>query len=387
MKQINRFVPKTENSFFLFGPRGTGKTIWTQQEFPHSLWIDLLSPKVLSRYINSPDYLREKILAEITNESKPPFSVVIDEIQKVPELLDVVHSMIVAFPQIQFILTGSSARKIKRQEVNLLGGRAILRNMHPFLASEMGDIFDFNKCLQVGMLPVVWGARQLQETLDSYVQVYLEEEVKHEGLVRNSTLFSRFLQMASFSHGSVPNMASIARECGSSANGVKSFFEILEDLLLCFFLPIFTKRAKRILVSRAKFYYFDVGVYRSLRPKAILDMPAEIDGLALEGFIAQHLRAWCDYSAGKHKLYYWRTKSGVEVDFVLYGESGIFAYEVKNTDHIKQEHLRHLKAFGEDYPEAKLTFLYRGQEALMKGNILCLPCEQFLRKLVPNEGL
>ena len=389
MQTCKRFLEASKNSFFLFGPRGSGKTIWLREQVASPLFfIDLLDENILCIYEAHPSLLREQLLAERKLQADKSFVVIIDEIQKLPALLDVVHRLIVDTSSFQFILTGSSARKIKRQNVNLLGGRASLRHMHPFMASEMGAYFDLKKTLQLGFLPVVWDAKAPEDTLKGYVSIYLQQEVKHEGFVRNVGTFSRFLEIASFSHGSVPNMNAIARECGVSAVSVKNYFDILEDLLLCFWVPVFSKRAKRILVSKPKFYYFDTGVYQSLRPKGILDVSVKDEGAALEGMIGQHLRAWCEYSEGEHKLYYWRTKSGVEVDFIVYGEKEFCAFEVKNTTRVRSEDLRHLQLFREDYPEAKLYFLYRGSETRQLPNgIFCLPCERFLVECRPNKML
>jgi predicted AAA+ superfamily ATPase len=255
--------------------------------------------------------------------------------------------------------------------------------MHPFMAAEMGSQFQLSWALQYGMLPVVWGARHPADTLKSYVGTYLEEEVKNEGLIRRAKPFARFLSTASFFHGSLPNATSIARECGVSQPTVQTYFEILKDLLLSFHVPLFTKRAKRILISanRMKFYYADIGIYRTLRPKGIFDRPEEIEGLCLEGLVAQHLRAWCDYFGDGAKLSYWRTKAGVEVDFVLDSPNGLWAIEVKHSACVRREDLSSLRAFGKDYPEAQRLLLYCGNETLVVDSILCLPCENFLRQL------
>jgi predicted AAA+ superfamily ATPase len=188
----------------------------------------------------------------------------------------------------------------------------------------------------------------------------------------------------SFSHASLLNISNVARECQVERKVVEGYVSILEDLLLGYRLNVFTKRAKRALVAHPKFYLFDAGVYRSLRPKGPLDRPEEIHGHALEGLVGQHLRAWIAYSQADCSLYFWRTRSGVEVDFVLYGSEGIFAVEVKNSARIQPQDLRPLKAFQQDYPESKAYLLYRGKDRLMKGDILCLPCSEFLMELRPG---
>jgi len=193
------------------------------------------------------------------------------------------------------------------------------------------------------------------------------------------------LEAMSFSQGSVLNLSNVSRECQVGRKTVEGYLEILEDLLLSFRLPVFTQRAKRELASHPKFYFFDAGVFRANRPTGPLDAPSELDGLALEGLVAQHLRAWCDYSAGNHRLHYWQTRSQVEVDFIVYGASGLFAVEVKNSTQVRPEDLRALKNFAEDYPQSQCYLLYRGKERLKRDGVLCLPCEEFLTQLQPDQ--
>jgi predicted AAA+ superfamily ATPase len=220
--------------------------------------------------------------------------------------------------------------------------------------------------------------------LRSYAGIYLEEEIKSEGFVRNLSGFSRFLEAISFSHGCVLNTTNVAQECQVSRTTVNGYVKILEDLLIGFQIPSFAKKSNRRVFSQSKFYYFDAGVYRSLRPKGKFDRPEEIDGFALEGLLAQHLRAWIDYSKSPNKLFYWRTYDQKEVDFIIYGEKDFYAIEVKNTQKIKTEYLGGLKAFSKIYPEAKRYFLYRGNEILYREGILCVPCESFFKALKPN---
>jgi len=200
-------------------------------------------------------------------------------------------------------------------------------------------------------------------------------------------VFRRFLEAVSFSHGSVLNLSNIARECEVNRKTAEGYLAILEDLLLAFRLPVFTKRAQRAVVSHPKFYLFDTGVFRGLRPAGPLDRPEEIEGTALEGLVAQHLRAWAAYSSSRFDLFYWRTAAGSEVDFVVYGASGFWAIEVKNTARIRPEDLRPLRSFGQDYPQCELIFLHRGGEQLRRDGILCLPCGEFLQQLRPDLPL
>jgi uncharacterized protein len=245
--------------------------------------------------------------------------------------------------------------------------------------------FQLQEALTVGMLPLVLGSADPQDTLRSYAALYVREEVQMEGLVRNVGNFSRFLEVLAFSHGSVLNMANIARECEISQKAVEGFLSIVEDLLLAFRVPIFTRRAQRATAKHPKFYYFDTGVFRSLRPQGPLDRTEEIDGAALEGLVAQHLRAWIAYTTEPHELFFWRTRSGVEVDFVIYGPREFVAIEVKNTARIQARDLTPLKTFRQEYPPSRQLFLYRGVERMIIDGIVCLPCEEFLRALHPSQ--
>ena len=208
-----------------------------------------------------------------------------------------------------------------------------------------------------------------------------------EGLVRNVGNFSRCLEATSFSHGSTLNVANVARECEVERKTVEGYMQILEDILLGWRLDVFRKRAKRELSGHPKFYLFDAGVFRSLRPSGPLDRPEEIEGQALEGLVAQHLRAWVAYSDVARELYFWRTRSGVEVDFIVYGPDGIWAIEVKNTGQVRPADLRGLLSFREEYQKAEMLFLYRGKDRLRRSGVLCLPCSDFLAALQPNRSL
>ncbi|HEX4840425.1 MAG TPA: AAA family ATPase [Rhabdochlamydiaceae bacterium] len=379
---IKRFFEEPNKSYFLFGPRGTGKSTMAKLRHPQGLIIDLRLPELRLKLASNPQYLLELVRAQPKGQV-----VIIDEIQKVPELLSLVHVLIEEKKGWIFVLTGSSSRKLKREGVDLLAGRALKKELHPFMASEVGESFDLEKALKYGLLPLYFDEHDPTETLKTYVALYLEEEVKAEGIVRNIEPFARFLQAISFSHGSQLNLTNVARECMVKRTTVNSWISILEDLLIAFQLQVFTKRAKRELSSHSKFYYFDAGVFRAIRPQSIEDPLTELEGPALEGLVAQQLRAWCDYTSGENTLSFWRTRSGVEVDFILHSPLGFWAIEVKNTRQISGDDLRHLNIFLEDYPEAKAIFLYRGTDRLMKGNVLCLPCSEFLLKLKPNQKL
>ncbi|HSX37730.1 MAG TPA: AAA family ATPase [Chlamydiales bacterium] len=379
----NRFlIPPDPHSYFLFGPRGTGKSTWLKARYPHAYWIDLLDPETLRYFLVAPEKLIQ-VLAEAPQQK----TVVIDEVQKAPDLLNVVHHLIEEKKGYQFVLTGSSARKLKKQGVNLLGGRALLRHMPPFFAGELGDSFNLPSHLRFGMLPLILDSENPEEVLRAYGGIYLKEEVQAEGIVRNVGDFARFLETMSFSHGSVLNASNISRECQIPRKTVDSYLQILEDLLLSFQLQVFHRKAKRVLSHQPKFYYFDAGVYSSLRPKNFYDVETEREGPALEGLVAQHLKAWVDAQANSHQLHFWRTSSKVEVDFIVSGPSCFFAIEVKNGTAIHPSDLRGLETFKEDYPSATPLLLYRGKHRLKERNILVMPVEEYLLKIHPYNPL
>jgi len=382
MQLITRFFQEPLRSFFLFGPRGTGKSTLLKAHSPDALWLDLLSPDVLRTYLSRPERLEDLIKAHPKQKT-----VVIDEIQKAPGLLSVVHKLIEEKQGIQFILTGSSARKLKRSSADLLGGRASKRTLHPFMAAELGNDFSLADSLQNGMLPLLFHENNPQDVLHAYVNLYLQEEIQAEGLVRNLENFSRFLEIVTFSHASLLNITNVARECEVKRKTVENYIDILEELLLAYRLPVFSKRAQRETVAHPKFYLFDTGIFYALRPKGPLDQVTEIGGIALEGLVAQHLRAWCDYGVKKYTLNFWRTRAGLEVDFIVYGEDAFWAIEVKNTQRIQPSDLKSLEAFLEDYPMAKAILLYRGSERIQYKNVLCIPCEEFLLQLKPNNAI
>jgi predicted AAA+ superfamily ATPase len=254
------------------------------------------------------------------------------------------------------------------------------------MASEFPS-FDLNAALMLGMVPLIRSAADPESTLAGYASLYLHQEVQAEGLVRNIGNFSRFLETVSFSHGSILNVSNVARDAEVSRKTAEGYIGVLEDLLLSFRLEPFTRRAKRDIISHPKFYLFDAGVFRSLRPRGPLDPAAEIDGPALEGLVAQHLRAWIAYSQNDAKLSYWRTRGGLEVDFVLYGSDTFSAIEVKNSAHVHNIDLRPMRAFLDDYPEATGIMLYRGRDRREVSGVKCIPVDQWLSELRPNRGV
>ena len=346
-------APPETSSFFLFGPRGVGKTAWLRATYPDALYVDLLDHGQYARLLAAPDRIAALIPARF---DRP---VVIDEIQRVPELLNEVHRLIES-RGLRFVLTGSSARQLRRRGVNLLAGRAVTRFMHPLTATELGADFDAVRALRQGTLPAAWTHEDPADYLRSYTATYLREEVQQEGIARNIAAFARFLETASFSQAGVLNVASVARECGVAAKVANDWFGILEDLLLAVRLPVFARRAKRRMTSHPKLFLFDAGVYRALRPRGPLDPEEQIDGPALETLLLTHLRAHNDARGHGYALHTWRTQSGVEVDFVLYGPRGLRAFEVQRSGVIRDEDLRGLRLFLADHPEATATLVHAG---------------------------
>jgi len=383
MEFLSRFFDPPSGSYFLLGPRGTGKSAWTRRAYPDALVVDLLDPATERQLLAAP----ERLTALVRGHG--PGAVVIDEIQKVPALLDVVHQLLAAEPgRWQFVLTGSSARKLRRGGVNLLGGRAAMATFGPFMAGELGDRFDLDRALEIGLVPGIVEAPDPAASLRAYAALYLREEVQAERMVRRLGDFARFLEVVSFSHGSVLNVAAVSRDGAVERNTAVGFLEILEDLLLAARVPPFTRRAQRATVAHPKFYWFDAGVFRSLRPSGPLDRPEEIAGAALEGLVFQHLRQWCAWRAGAaHTVSYWRTRTGLEVDFVVYGPEQFLAIEVKHSGTVRARDLASLRAFREAYPEATPLLLYRGSEPLEIDGIRCVPVDQWLRAVRPDRLL
>lgn len=367
-----------QKSIFLFGPWGTGKTYWLKKNLPDALYFDLLDFSLYSLLASQPNRLESLI--------PPTYDgwIIIDEVQRVPELLNEVHRLI-EHKHHKFILTGSSARSLRKKGVNLLAGRALTYHMHPLIVQELGEQFDLQSALTYGLLPSIFTGGDIKKYLESYVQTYVREEVLQEGLTRNVGAFNHFLEVASFSQGSVLTISDIARELSLSRSVVTSYFDIVDDLLLSRRLQVFSQRAKRKLVAHQKFYFFDTGVFRAVRPTGPLDTREEVDGAALETLFLQSLCAVNDYFELGYGIHFWRTSAGHEVDFVLYGPRGLHAFEIKRASTIANKDLRGLKAFKEDYPEATLHVLYGGKQREYPttdfGAVTLIPFEMALREL------
>jgi uncharacterized protein len=362
------------SSFFLFGPRGTGKTTWLKERIPDAVYLDLLDGALYTDLLARPERLSDFV---------PPRGdrwVVVDEVQRVPSLLNEVHRLIEE-RKTRFALTGSSARSLRRRGTNLLAGRALTFHLHPLTCPELGADASLERSLLCGRLPAALAAADPRAFLKSYVQTYLREEVQQEGFTRNFAAFTRFLEVASYSQAAPLNVANVARECAVERKTVDGYFGILEDLLLATTLPVFTRRAKRRLAAHPKLYLFDCGVYRALRPAGPLDRPEEIEGACLESLVFQELRALNDYLGLEYDLSTWRTGTGAEVDFVLYGERGILAIEVKRTRRISDSDLSGLELFASDYPQARCVLLYGGDRREYRRGIELVPLEEGLPTL------
>lgn len=364
----------SRKSFFLFGPRGVGKTTWLKHHLPQALFVNLLQAEFHTPLAADPGRLETLIPPDYDDW------VIIDEIQRLPALLNEIHNLI-EVRRLNFILTGSSARTLRRKGVNLLAGRALTYHMHPLTAVEQQDAFSLRDSLQFGHLPARFSEQDPAKYLKDYVQTYLREEVMQESLTRNIGHFSRFLEVASFCQGGTLNMSNIAREAHIKRPVAENYFSILEDLLIATRLPVFARKAKRKLVSQRKFYFFDAGAFRAIRPLGVLDSEAEIDGPALETLVLQELRALNDYRGYDYQIFFWRTRNNLEIDFILDGPHGLLAIEIKRSTHIQPKETRALREFKKDYPDAQCFIFYGGGAPLYLDDITALPLERALKNL------
>ena len=376
-----KLPPPGEESFFLWGPRQTGKTTLLRQRYPQAWWIDLLKADEYRRYMANPEYLRQEIEAkQRAGVSFSGVQVVIDEIQKVPALLDEVHWLI-ENRALSFALCGSSARKVRRGAANLLGGRAARYQLHGLTAGELGADFDLTRLLNHGYLPRMYLANRPRPLLNAYVADYLREEIAAEGFARNLPAFSAFLDAAALSDTEPVNFSNIARDCGVSGRTARSYFEILQDTLLIRPLPSFRRRAKRRVVAAPKYYFADVGAVNRLARRGALHPGGELFGKAMENWVHHELRAFCDYHERDESLAYWRTAGGVEVDFVL-GDMRV-ALEVKASARVSHRHLRGLRALQRAHPEVdhRILVCLEPKPRRTEDGIDILPAEEFARLL------
>lgn len=333
-----------KKSIFLFGPRGVGKTSLVRAQLQgRAIVLDLLRSSLFTRLASDPDELEAIIDAEISKSRQRRPWIVLDEIQKLPELLDSVHRLIEE-RRWQFLLTGSSARKLRRGGANLLAGRAWTAELFPFTSAEV-DFTDLERCLRFGTLPPVWFSDDPAEELDAYVGTYLKEEIRAEGLIRKMAPFSRFLKVAALSSGQLINYAQIASDAAVSESTVREHVSVLEDTLLGFVLEPFTETKKRKAIQTGKFYFFDTGVMHQLRGTETIDRNSDTYGLSFESLIASELRAYISYRRSKQQLCFWRSTHQHEVDFTI---GTLAAVEVKATKRTTDRHLAGLKALAEE---------------------------------------
>jgi predicted AAA+ superfamily ATPase len=373
-KQI--FTGLGNESTFLWGARQTGKSTLLKKLYPDAPCFDLLLSDEYERFLRTPSLLREII--SIGSISSP---VIIDEIQRIPSLLNEVHWLI-ENRSIRFILSGSSPGKILRSGGNLLGGRAMRYELYPLTSAEIPD-FDLLKALNNGLLPRHYLSNNPRKLLSAYIGSYLRDEIIAEAKIRNITSFSRFLEAAAFSNGEMVNFSNIAAECGISSPTVKEYFQILEDTMTGRFVPAYQKKPKRRVITAPKFYYFDVGIAGFLLKRGRIETGSEAFGKALEHLIYQEIYAYSHYSDKNFDISYWRTASQIEVDFIL-GANEV-ALEIKSTNMVNPRHLKGLKSFSEDYKTKKSIVVSTDPYPRVINDITVLPWNVFLERLWGGE--
>ncbi len=376
-RRLNLPPPGTE-TFFLWGPRQTGKSTLLRGAYPEALWIDLLKSEESRRYLQNPERLREEIAA------RPVDQVVIDEIQKVPALLDEIHWLMENGGP-SFALCGSSARKVKRGAANLLGGRAVRYELFGLSAVEIGAEVDLDRLLNHGYLPRAYLSERPTRLLNSYVSDYLREEVLAEALVRDAPVFAEFLTLAALTDTEQVNFSNIAREAGTSGPTVKAYFEILVDTLLGRWLQPYRRRPKRRVSAAAKFYFADVGVVNYLARRGTLSRRSELYGKAFENWIHHELTTYAAYSESFTELSYWRLSTGAEVDFIVNDME--LAVEAKATAKVTDHHLRGMRELARDHAEVRQRVVVSLEDRSRKtgDGILVVPAGEFVAALWRGE--
>ena len=381
LRRLEMDLPKRQSAF-LWGPRKTGKSTYLRQAFPNSLVYDFLKTDLMLDFNRRPALLREQLLAQSAALLAHP--IILDEVQRVPLLLDEVHWLI-ENKGLRFILCGSSARKLKRGRANLLGGRAWRYEMFPLVTDELNDgDMDILTILNRGLIPDHFASTQYRRSLNAYLQDYLKEEVFAEGLTRDIPAFSRFFEALRYSHGELTNFSNIARECGVSSKTVKEYYQILVDTLLGNMVsPFKTPQSRQVILRASKFYLFDVGMAGILEKRHLQDAQGAMFGKAFEHFIFCELRAYASYSALHYDIHFWRTKSGLEVDFVL--GNGEVAIEIKGTNRVEDKALRPLRVFIDEYAPQKALVVCNEPAERVVGPIRVLPWNAFLQSLWAGE--
>jgi len=377
---LKRILKAPSQSFFLLGPRGAGKSTWLRTHFPDAYVIDLLSEATFQSLLANSGLFANQLRAV-----SPGTWIVIDEVQRLPSLLNEVHRFIEK-KQLQFVLCGSSARKLKRAGVNLLAGRALNRSMHPFVPEELDKSFDVNQALQYGLLPIVWDSTDKKETLEAYAQLYLKEEIQAEALVRNLSGFARFLPIAALYHGQTINVSNIAREAGVARTTVAGYLDILEETLLCFRLPAYEAKLRVRERKLPKWYWCDPGLVRAMKQSSGNLTPEE-RGPLFEGLVAQLLRAYKKYRGIFDEMYYWASTSGstTEVDFLLLRDREFVAVEVKSGSLFSEKWCKGLRAIaGLKGLQRKVIVYPQGPVLRTKDGIDVMPFEYFAEQLAKN---
>jgi uncharacterized protein len=371
---LQRLIAPPDQSFFLFGARGTGKSTWAKAAYPGLPYFDLLDQEAFISYQREPGRFGRQLAA-----IRPGETVVVDEIQRIPGLLNEVHRAIESNRQ-RFVLLGSSSRKLKRAGVNLLGGRASLRTLFPLLPSELGDQFDLEEALRYGTLPLVWASRDREETLSAYAVAYISEEIRAEGLARDLGSFLRFLPIAALFHGQTMNVSAVARDAGVPRTTVEGYFSILEDTLLAWRLPAFEVTPRVRERAHPKVFWIDAGVVRSLKGSRGPVVPEE-RGALLEGWVANVLRATFSYESSRIELSYLpRHGSVTEVDFIVKRDSHIVAIEVKASPHVDSRSLKGLRSIQDmDGLHRRILVCGVSRPERTEDGILILPFEHFGR--------
>ncbi len=376
IQRILKIDLPAKQSAFLWGPRKTGKTTYLKGRFPKSLVYDFLDTRLFLEFSKRPFLLREQLLEKEKSHLEHP--VILDEVQKVPQILDEVQSLIVN-QGIRFILCGSSARKLKRGRANLLGGRAWRYEMHPLVTAEVGEC-KLLKILNGGMLPDHFLQDDPRKSLQSYVQDYLKEEVFEEGLTRNIPAFSRFFDAAGYSHGELINYSNIARDCCVDSKTVREYFQILCDTLLGYIVEPFKRKQSRQVIRKApKFYFFDAGVAGIIIKRTLAEERGAEFGKAFEHFIFTEILAYRSYRALDFNLHFWRTKSGLEVDFIL--GDGEVAIEVKGSPLVDSREFKPLKAFKDEFKVKQALLVCNEKAPRLSDGIRILPWRIFLEEL------
>lgn len=385
MKSVDRILTidlPPGQSAFLWGPRKTGKSSFLRRHFPGQPVYDFLNTDLFLRMSREPHRLREELLAAKQHSTLPTGPIILDEIQKVPALLDEVHWLI-ENAGLQFILCGSSARKLKRGPANLLGGRAWRFEMFPLTFRELPSV-DPMTALNSGLLPQHYFSPRPDRSLKAYIQDYLKEEIMQEGLIRRVPPFTRFLDSLAYSHGELTNFSNVARDCAVDAKTVRSYYDILVDTLLGRFVPPYSpKRGRQSISEASKFYLCDVGLAGSLGGRSIMDAKGEAFGRAFEHWILMELWAHRRYTEKDYEIRFWRTKAGLEVDFIL--GDGQVAVETKGASRIHTTDLRPLLAFCEDHSPKKAIVVCNEPEPRLVGQIEILPWREFLQRLWSDD--